>query len=1367
MRLGEYQTVRELRRSGAASLWEVEPVGGGAGRLAAKILQPPAFWSDEERSARVARFLARARLQEKVAAARKHWAPVHAVGEEAHEAHYVTDLYPSTADQLIRKPKGALDGVGLFRIVRGVVAGLLELKEAEGRSHGRLTAGNVLLTSENPAAASVALSDPAVEKSGSEAGDCRAAGELIYALVMRRAAEPGEVVQPSAAWRALGPRGGRWRELCNQLLDPAQPLDALDALRDAVEACRPPKVSRKQALRVAIVAVLVLGMGVGVWLYREARHKRYVKDWAALCDTADWLPDFVADLKEDNGKRLKLVLPGLPAKYRGDIEALAEAREVRPARIRQVEKPVEQLKLDPPEEAGHSDVVKLVTTIMRGVRAVEEVQKPENWKTLDDAKRVVDKYGPGSKNRAQAIAKAASEVMTPNAAGDNRSRKGFAASFETLVDYSSWLKPLDDLAGSRDVIESPKYEDAKLKGEFADYVADVIGFSSRSSDLTRVQKLSDVAKDLARAVGEMTSGKYDVARFQAERTPVSADRSLTLAAWAKEAAEYRVVEGAENPLRPDNTFNWHEPADEGKPVPWDKVLEGMDADIGQLDKDDPDSVAGRAKLASLSGELDVLKRKRPLVKDKAQVEQELLRFVDEAGAARRSVLKDDEAKVAAFRALVTAEIAALGKSADFVAAAKAKELSRVLGLDWRLGRKQKRVDAVEAFFKELPGDPRMETLDAAADRPWVKQLSSVAKARRDAAVRAALDAVFIDGKTADAAALAAQSKSTREALTAWSGRAEELGRVCVALEDRLNQYPLPTESDGGRSKSVADLRAGITEKAEDKEIVATMAPVVGRADALIKTADLPKAELKRIFDTGNVNGSLPDFMESRLAAWRHAPQDVSLTAANAVRQQLIAHLAKEQGGTPLGDKCVREINEIWRTKIAGPQIDGPPGGEEARVLAEAVALIESGAALLTIDDLKPAGRYNVSAYRLIRAVEKKGLDSELEKLVGDARRAASDAAPKDETASPDTARVAAATGLLESWLDRAKPRTDVPKVSEIGPAAITDPKNLWTYQGPGISYIQNRPPKIRLDFIDLPDAECYMCTTEVSVELFAAVMGAVAPKDLVGLREPLGQVQTWGKAGNSLVAAEDWLTVPGTKAATYVANQDDWSRGLTPRRTLKYPVQYISPGLAEQFAGDMKCQIPTESQWNAALDAELIANPTGTWNLRDQASWKANLAMFPNSPPRWELVGDPDGAKAGAADCWFADGKPPVAGIVPFVNDGHLFFQPVDASVEPGTPANGAKVGRGSVFHHIIGNVAEYVVSDTDKNKFLAAGNSALSPPLPLKQHVPIDPRYMRLGFADLGIRLAIKRPVPAYFVRLNNALAVKDRAGVFITRPH
>ena len=64
-------------------------------------------------------------------------------------------------------------------------------------------------------------------------------------------------------------------------------------------------------------------------------------------------------------------------------------------------------------------------------------------------------------------------------------------------------------------------------------------------------------------------------------------------------------------------------------------------------------------------------------------------------------------------------------------------------------------------------------------------------------------------------------------LKAWSGRAAELGRCAWRFEDRLNQYPLPADNDGGRSTSVADLRAGISEKAEEKEIVATMARVSG------------------------------------------------------------------------------------------------------------------------------------------------------------------------------------------------------------------------------------------------------------------------------------------------------------------------------------------------------------------------------------------------------------------------------------------------------------------------------------------------------------------------------------------------------------
>jgi hypothetical protein len=513
---------------------------------------------------------------------------------------------------------------------------------------------------------------------------------------------------------------------------------------------------------------------------------------------------------------------------------------------------------------------------------------------------------------------------------------------------------------------------------------------------------------------------------------------------------------------------------------------------------------------------------------------------------------------------------------------------------------------------------------------------------------------------------------------------------------------------------------------------------------LIKTAGTPPKELNRILAKGEV-GRLPRHLESQLAAWRLAePRGIPLVGANAFRQDLVDRLAKEAADKSIASAVAKEVDDIWRKKIAGPEISAPRLGEEMEVLAAARKLLDATPnPPLAEADLDAAGRYNVTVYRLRQAAADAEKDDKLKELEGNARRAAEGVkqSPAGEVAT-----------VLEAWLKRAEPVKGTLPIDQAGPAGTKD--KLWKYEGPGITY--KTASGLRLDFVDVPGADCYMCTTEVSVELFSAVMGASGPDGLKDLADKPGIPQVWVKKGNTLESAEDWFTVPAGKAATYAPNKGDWSRDVSRIRSRKFPMQWLPPDAVRAFVARMNCQIPTERQWKAALDEELKVNRNGTWNLRDQVSWQANLNSIPagaTAASNWIVVGDPYSRQAGVAD------------VLPNVNDGHLFFQPVDGSVEPGVNApEWADVGKGKLFHHIVGNVAEYVVSDTDPNEYLAAGGSAISPPLPFKEAVKLDARLANYGFPDLGVRLSFRPPIPPYYVRLNKALPGSE--GLFITRP-
>jgi hypothetical protein len=708
MRVGEYKSVRELRQSGAASLWEVEGAGSdGAARRAAKVLQPPAFWSDEERGQRVARFLARAGVQREAAGAGGgHWAPVHAVGEDEEGAYYVTDLYPSSVEQLIRTPRARVDGAGLYRIVRGVVAGLTELREGAGRAHGRLAPGNVLLTSESAGAASVALADPAVEAPDGEAGDCRAVGELIFGLVQRRMPQAEEVAKASGAWRALGPRGGRWRELCNRLLDPAAPLESLDELRGEVERCRPPKVSKGRAVRVTVAVGLLVAAVMGFLAQRVKEHRTYVAEWAALCDAGPWFEGFVNDIGA--GSNLTKLIDAAPPALKNDLAVLRDRPEVNPQKLRGGARPAEPVKSDPP---SGSEKVNRVKAVVRGLRAVEKLCADDAWPPLGGGKELASWYGP-DQGRAGKLAVSAQYVAESPAATAAPKNDGnrLVANLLELIRYRNWIEPLRQLGPYFKPILASRTEDPELADEFARASGDALSFGV--DDAKAVQALLDQARAIAGRLGDLKS--IDVERFRAEPARVGKRGGEFLKVWLARVGDYRRLRDDENPLKRPREENWRllpggGAIAEGPAVPWDKLLEGIPEDIRQLEKEKEADLAqwGRAKEGELTRQLADLEAMPPLVKNRERMKAGQDAFVKAAGEVRRALAKDNAAFVKQFVDERTAEIARLDRR-DFLQDARAVELQRLVDSNWRLGRKKAWYEAVDRFFRDLPAPPKLQ-----------------------------------------------------------------------------------------------------------------------------------------------------------------------------------------------------------------------------------------------------------------------------------------------------------------------------------------------------------------------------------------------------------------------------------------------------------------------------------------------------------------------------------------------------------------------------------------------------------------------------------------------------------------------------------
>jgi hypothetical protein len=190
-----------------------------------------------------------------------------------------------------------------------------------------------------------------------------------------------------------------------------------------------------------------------------------------------------------------------------------------------------------------------------------------------------------------------------------------------------------------------------------------------------------------------------------------------------------------------------------------------------------------------------------------------------------------------------------------------------------------------------------------------------------------------------------------------------------------------------------------------------------------------------------------------------------------------------------------------------------------------------------------------------------------------------------------------------------------------------------------------------------------------------------------------------------------------------------------------HPMQQISAQSALFFAGLCGCRLPTPREWQAAYEKYEKVGPTDRWNLRDQtwAQQQKYLAQTSNSHWPDDGIFRPEGSNAPAGASATANNY----------SDGALYFRHVNSP------------SSGSVFHHLVGNVGEFVCAASNQferygdkktvdgiktfarqnaESFFVIGGSALSPPqIPVDKPLAVEKTDQ--GYADVGLRLAFTAP--------------------------
>lgn len=283
MKYGAFETVSEMHRGPRASVHVARHEGSSDDGFAVKVVEPNvSIIGQRAAERRCEAFLESMRVQQVIASdASSHWAKVHELGRLDAAAFAVMDRFPSSVEQLITFRRDAEAGQ-LYTIMSGVTAGLRELADRhEGRGHGNLKPSNVLL---GDSGSQVALADPATDSQIAEEqlsvmDDLQAAGGLIYGLVLHREWRGGfgAKVESGPAWNRIGRTGQGWYRLCSGLLEGEGGAHATDApktleeMATAVEALSPSAKSSAASpklIMAGIGMVAVIGAVIAVAMLR-------------------------------------------------------------------------------------------------------------------------------------------------------------------------------------------------------------------------------------------------------------------------------------------------------------------------------------------------------------------------------------------------------------------------------------------------------------------------------------------------------------------------------------------------------------------------------------------------------------------------------------------------------------------------------------------------------------------------------------------------------------------------------------------------------------------------------------------------------------------------------------------------------------------------------------------------------------------------------------------------------------------------------------------------------------------------------------------------------------------------------------------
>lgn len=1067
-------------------------------------------------------------------------------------------------------------------------------------------------------------------------------------------------------------------------------------------------------------------------------------DWQRLCeDYYNWLGGLLTDLKDEQRRaawgrdsQLSKVLSALD-----DPRAVLSPREI--ANTPAVD--IQDLGKSPPKAAMNSANARKTAEALKIVDEVEKLLAPESWPLLATIKAQVEHYAQNGWHKPAEELKQLVKNAKPE---ESRS---LAAGLDAILrEGPAVLKAKETEDGVRALAENMrKPGDPVLEGFYGFVVADLAGaeeLAALQSGLEGHLKLAERIDEFMRTGWPLVDRELFNKESKVQALSKGGLSATAFEDWLTEARRYRKMEPDPRGRREDWQARIDETARLLATLPADGAARLRDS-LAEVRRgvDEMWQVAGIEK-----NDEDLRARTRDLEKRIRGIREEIASLTankDEWYSFVRAADKISDSPAANAAWVAYRDRLLPSPAPETLTAEQFLNLRpKVDGLKVELRRLE---GLVPAAGVDLPGSSFQKTLLAEALKSRERHLQRVLKSTRWTG-----EALESDPS------VEAQAKSEHDAwvasfssLLGYVGKMESRLDACYMVDER------ETPEDGETLGSLFERCRKADVYVKEDGIRAALAGPMGRVEKLLA--------IEEVADHAGIAAMAKEApgkeKEALVGIWRKAgsiedwPRDVGeLRAEGNLRQAVLdvltgigtrqperatalrAHLRLDGEGPRRWSNCFGRLSDRGDIEQAAQLRDkfGVSDAELEPRLRFNLALASfrrQCATLRDTDELKGTLESFVQSVESLG--QGVGQSGKVRELIGglEGIRSKPDAAGHLGKAGPGAA----------DWTVDASASGDAIEYRSPWSGSAT-PTLKFLRVHPGAS-----PPQMS-----------YVSATEVSAGFFIETIRSLGTEgEFSNLLPNYGDVdsrsgpRTWERErGGRITISQEWLFPLRPNWTPYPAGFEP------PEPSLQHPMQYVPPEAAMYFCALLGCRLPSPSEWKAALDANPSYGPEEAPNLRD-VFWKRQYGY---------------GTSAGE-DSWMPDKDVFWPGGARARRDGARRDESVATGDDGALWFGEVQGGGGKGFHHLVGNVAEFVYEPPKApeqiGKYSAPafhelllknpeairviGGSALSSPelwngrdKPYDTTYPVDlsasrGEFAKTGYSDVGFRMAFT--VPGY----------------------